>query len=59
MESGAYPYEFGLEVASLISNRGDRPDPNEFPSSDYFCNDHLGSLDDFRKGRTRAWWRRT
>lgn len=39
--------------------RSDRPPESEFDASapGYQGRDHLGSLDDFRKGRVNTWWR--
>ena len=56
--SAAYPYEFGLAIAGLIEKRGARPSADEFSVGDYIGEDHLGSLDDLRKGPANTWWRK-
>ena len=57
-ESAAYPYGFGLAIAGLIQKPGDRPPADEFSIGDYVGEDHLGSLDDLRKGTANTWWRK-
>ena len=56
--SASYPLQFGMEIAALVPARGDRPDPDYFPEHTYEGDDHLGSLDDFLKGRKHCWWRK-
>lgn len=57
--SGVYPLEFGYQLAILMPPRSDRPPESEFDASapGYSGRDHLGSMDDFLKGRVNTWWR--
>lgn len=56
--SAEYPYDFGLAVAALVPNREERPRADAPLDLDSYAGvDHLGSLDDLTKGRTKAWWR--
>ena len=57
-KSGAYPYQFGCAIAALIPKREGRAPRDFFNVEDYQGEDTLGSLDDLRKGRKHAWWRR-
>lgn len=56
--SAAYPYGFGVAIAALVPARGSRPPADEFSAGDYVGVDHLGSLDDLLKGRSKTWWRK-
>ena len=56
--SASYPLQFGMEIAALLPERGERPDPDYLPEHTYVGDDHLGSLDDFLKGRKHCWWRK-
>ena len=55
--SGAYPMGFGMAMASLLPATGQRPASDFYPVPVYTGIDHLGSLDDFVKGRRNAWWK--
>ena len=57
-DSAAYPYRFGVAIAALVPARGSRPDAGEFSDGGYDGEDHLGSLDDLLKGRSKTWRRR-
>ena len=57
VKSGAYPFEFGLAVSSLVPTRQERPEGTMVDLKAYHGIDHLGALDDFNKGRAHAWWR--
>lgn len=57
-ESAAYPRPFGMALAGLFkkgsADHGFSQLVVDYPA----VGDDLGALEDFLKGRTRAWWRR-
>lgn len=56
-KSAAYPRDFGLAVAALVSRKGRRPSDDKIDFIYPYQDDHLGSLNDFRRGPKKAWWK--
>ena len=56
-KSANYPRGFGLAIAALVSSKGRRQTEKALDLT-YQGTDHLGSLDDFIKGPTKAKWRK-
>ena len=57
VESGSYPYGFGLAIAGLMRDLGPPVDSKtslHLPEGE----DDSGALDDFTKGRANTWWRK-
>ena len=56
--SANYPREFGLALAALGPRTGIRPTDDGIDLNYPNGSDHLGSLDDLRKGPSKTWWRK-
>lgn len=57
-QSAIYPRGFGMAIAALMPERGERLESTEVDLKAYDGFDHLGSLDDLTQGRKHAWWRK-